>query len=143
MKKKYLLMAFFASALLSVSCSDDNNSDGGGTEVKTPETEISDFNNKYNVTLRALTSTATDSLAYAANGDVKVPSAYTVATTAQTLEVVKFLESEIFPVFGEDFIASVMPRKIFVADEVYFTSYYETTTDLNPDYQGDGRRMGV
>ena len=138
----------FASCLLAAvaftACSDDdNNNDGGnGNDItnQTPDEAIDAFNTKYDLNATLDVDTATfcyaspdgrmfkwDTDIVTEDGD-SVPDFYgqyfVAADNEYVGKVLNFLETEVFPVFGNDFIAKYMPRTIYFASEVQYNPYY-------------------
>lgn len=131
MKKNYfaLAAAMVFVAVMTTGCKDPNEGPTG--PVIEVSTSLDAFNEKYDINMQVLT--VADSVEWRNNGDVDLPTRYTVTTEAKALELANFLEKEVFPLFGDEFIANVMPPKIFVADSVVYT-YYDEVTDVNPDW---------
>lgn len=138
----------FASCLLAAvaftACSDDdNNNDGGnGNDItnQTPDEAIDAFNTKYDLNATLDVDTATfcyaspdgrmfkwDTDIVTEDGD-SVPDFYgqyfVAADNEYVGKVLNFLETEVFPIFGNDFIAKYMPRTIYFASEVQYNPYY-------------------
>lgn len=136
----------FASCLLAAvaftACEDDSNdtTPTGETPALSPDEAIAAFNAKYD--LEATLSVDTATFCYASadgqmfrwingrvdeNGD-SIPDfigQYFVPADNQYVgKVLDFLETEVFPVFGDEFIAKYMPRTIYFASEVQYNPYY-------------------
>lgn len=156
----------FACCLLATvaftACDDDSNDNGdGSTEpVLTPEESIDAFNTKYD--LEATLNVDTATFCYASpdgqmfrwingrvdeNGD-SIPDfigQYFVPADNQYVgKVLNFLETEVFPVFGDEFISKYMPRTIYFASKVQYNPYYNNRNlgilnhakDIHYDFDG-------
>lgn len=139
----------FASCLLAAvaftACSDDdNNNDGGnGNDItnQTPDEAIDAFNTKYDLNATLDVDTATfcyaspdgrmfkwDTDIVTEDGD-SVPDFYgqyfVAADNEYVGKVLNFLETEVFPVFGNDFIGKIYASgTIYFASEVQYNPYY-------------------
>lgn len=136
----------FASCLLAAvaftACEDDSNdtTPGDGTPALSPDEAIAAFNAKYDLEATLDVDTATFCYASAdgqmfrwingrvdENGD-SIPDfigQYFVPADNQYVgKVLDFLETEVFPIFGDEFISKYMPRTIYFASEVQYNPYY-------------------
>lgn len=142
MKKTLMFASCLLAAVAFTACSDDdndNNGDGGAT-TPAPEMGVEAFNAKYD--LQATLNVDTATFNYASldgkmfswdldmadeNGD-SIPDfqgQYFVAADNEYVDkVLGFLDSEVFPVFGEEFISQYMPRTIYFASEVQYNPMY-------------------
>ena len=122
----------FASCLLAAvaftACSDDNDGDNGGNgngPTVTPGEAIEAFNEKYDLNATLDVDTATFNYAspdghmfewfndIATETGDSVPDFYgqyfVAADNEYVPKVLDFIQKEVFPVFGDDFISSNMP----------------------------------
>ena len=142
MKKTLMFASCLLAAVAFTACSDDdndNNGDGGAT-TPAPEMGVEAFNAKYD--LQATLNVDTATFNYASldgkmfswdldmadeNGD-SIPDfqgQYFVAADNEYVDkVLGFLDAEVFPVFGEEFISKYMPRTIYFASEVQYNPMY-------------------
>ncbi len=137
----------FASCLLAAvaftACSDDNDGDNGGNgngPTVTPGEAIEAFNEKYDLNATLDVDTATFNYAspdghmfewfndIATETGDSVPDFYgqyfVAADNEYVPKVLDFIQKEVFPVFGDDFISSYMPRTIYFASEVQMNPLY-------------------
>lgn len=144
MKKTLLFASCLLAAVAFTACEDDTNDAGndGGTTAPalTPDEAIAAFNTKYD--LEATLDVDTATFCYASpdgqmfrwvngradeNGD-SIPDFvgqyFVPADNEYVGKVLNFLETEVFPVFGEEFISKYMPRTIYFASEVQYHPYY-------------------
>lgn len=142
MKKTLMFASCLLAAVAFTACSDDDNDTNGdgGAPTPAPEMGIDEFNNKYD--LEATLDVDTATFNYASmdgqmfrwingrvdeNGD-SIPDfigQYFVAADNEYVDkVLGFLDAEVFPVFGEEFISKYMPRTIYFASEVQYNPYY-------------------
>ena len=142
MKKTLMFASCLLAAVAFTACSDDDNNTNGdeGATTPAPEMGIDEFNTKYD--LEATLDVDTATFNYASmdgqmfrwingrvdeNGD-SIPDfigQYFVAADNEYVDkVLGFLDAEVFPVFGEEFISKYMPRTIYFASEVQYNPYY-------------------
>ena len=142
MKKTLLFASCLLAAVAFTACEDDTNDAGndGGTPALTPDEAIAAFNTKYD--LEATLDVDTATFCYASpdgqmfrwvngradeNGD-SIPDFvgqyFVPADNEYVGKVLNFLETEVFPVFGEEFISKYMPRTIYFASEMQYNPLY-------------------
>lgn len=136
----------FASCLLAAvaftACEDDSNdtTPAGETPALSPDEAIAAFNAKYDLEATLDVDTATFCYASAdgqmfrwingrvdENGDTIpdfIGQYFVPADNEYVGKVLDFLETEVFPVFGDEFISKYMPRTIYFASEVQYNPYY-------------------
>ena len=142
MKKTLMFASCLLAAVAFTACSDDdndNNGDGGAT-TPAPEMGIEAFNAKYDLEATLDVDSATfnyasldgrmfswDLDAADVNGD-SVPDFigqyFVPADNEYVDKVLGFLDAEVFPVFGEEFISKYMPRTIYFASEMQYNPWY-------------------
>lgn len=139
--KKFMFASCLFAALAFTACSDDDNDnkDGGIVPPPTAEEAIEAFNATYD--LEAVLNVDTATFNYAAvDGNMfivrdrknevgdTVPDFFgqyfVEADNEYVYKVLDFLEDEVFPVFGTEFIKKYMPRTIYFASEVQYHGYY-------------------
>ncbi len=141
MRKILLFAPLFAAAALFAACDDKN--DEPEVDPYVPAAEAIDiFNETYD--LDAVLDVDTATFRYAsADGSMfwteprispenpdgeDVPDFvgqyYVPADTSYVYKVLNFLEDEVFPVFGTEFIQKYMPRKIYFASEMQYNFYW-------------------
>lgn len=138
MKKILLFAPLFAAAAWFAAC-DDTNEEPPIDYVQQATEAIDTFNVKYD--LEAVLDVDTATFRYASpdgsmfwyerritpEGDT-VPDFlgqyYVQADPSYVDKVLNFLEDEVFPVFGTEFIQNYMPRKIYFASEMQYNPYY-------------------
>ncbi len=139
--KKILFASCLFAAFAFTACSDDDNdnNDGGEFIPPTAEEAIDAFNLKYDLEAALDVDTATfnypskDGYMFATRDRVcetgdTIPDFYgqffVPADNEYVYKVLKFVEDEVFPIFGTEFIMSYMPRTIYFASEVQYHVYY-------------------
>lgn len=139
--KKIMFASCLFAALAFTACSDDDNDnkDGGIVPPPTAEEAIDAFNTTYD--LEAVLNVDTATFNYAAiDGNMfitrdrknevgdTVPDFFgqyfVEADNEYVYKVLDFLEDEVFPVFGTEFIKNYMPRTIYFASEVQYHGHY-------------------
>ncbi len=146
--KKFMFASCLFAALAFTACSDDDNdnNDGGVVTPPTANEAIDAFNLKYD--LEASLDVDTAIFNYPAldgymfsirdrineQGDT-VPDFqgqyYEPADNEYVYKVLKFIEDEVFPVFGTEFISRYMPRTIYFCSKAINHIYY-TDKDVRP-----------
>lgn len=143
MKKTLLFASCLLAAVAFTACEDDTNdagNEGGNTPALTPDEAIAAFNTKYDLEATLDVDTATfcyaspDGRMFSWDNDIVDENGDTVpdfrgqyfvpADNEYVGKVLNFLETEVFPVFGEEFISKYMPRTIYFASEVQYHPYY-------------------
>ena len=158
MKKILLFAPLFAAAAWFAAC-DDKNEEPPIDYVQQATEAIDTFNVKYD--LEAVLDVDTATFRYASpdgsmfwyerritpEGDT-VPDFlgqyYVQADPSYVNKVLNFLEDEVFPVFGTEFIQKYMPRKIYFASEMQFNywvadkevAYYNIAYDVHGTFEG-------
>lgn len=162
MKKAFMFASCLLAAVAFTACSDDDNSgDGGdGGIILTPDEAIEAFNTKYDLGATLDVDTATfryaspdgemfwywkDRITETGDSADDFLGEYFIAADNEYVgKVLNFIETEVFPVFGADFISAYMPRTIYFASEVQYhpgysnreVAFYNLAKDISFPYDG-------